>query len=83
MANEHVKEAINAAITTLEELNQKNEAGELGDKEAITIAEFLDAFKRINAVEDPPKPTTAPPAGKKYIKERKADGTAEWILVQI
>lgn len=36
--------------------------------------------KLISAV-DPPKPSTNPPPGKVWIKERKKDGTAEWVLV--
>ena len=42
----------------------------------------INALLKIKA-EDPPMPPEAPPAGKKWIKERKEDGTAEWVLMDI
>lgn len=43
---------------------------------------FTDAqINKLIAITDPPIPPGIPPTGKKYIKERKKDGTAEWVLV--
>ena len=42
----------------------------------------INALLKIKA-EDPPMPPEAPPTGKKYVKERKEDGTAEWVLMDV
>jgi hypothetical protein len=69
-----------------------NLVGALKDME-ITSGEFEELAKdyrlsyteeqinKLISVTDPPRPSTNPPPGKIWVKERRKDGVAEWVLV--